>query len=668
MTKMIFPVWFLFLMNFLFVSTIQPAFGEEDDEMGFLLFEKIPEVYTASKRSENIFEAPSVIYVITRSQIEYSGARTLAEIIKRVPGMSTGLRESTLIGSRGFTSDQNDKFVILIDGTKIQNIVQDGTYNYADMPNLDMVDRIEVVKGPSSTLWGSDAAMGVIHIITKKGRDVDGFRTSLNYSSEDNLQVANILYGNETSDRDCLISATFTQSDGFANNGDGNEYYMWGNETDSEGMVGPPALDLSPSYELYAKIKAGDVTVKARHSHMYQSYLWIYDEDKLFDAGMKHSFLTVEHDARIDAVQSLKTSVSLHSMTYERGVPVSYEDSEAEGALDIFTEMGGLLEMIYATTLAEKHNIIAGVKAESIQVGPSTLIPAFYASTGEIVVDTAASQTFITMDKQDDNTFGTYVEDNFKTTDRFTVVLGTSYEYNDLRDKGGKVLPRFAAIYDILDTLSVKYSYTTGFNRPPAQKKLSRHFGLVEHSEDIAEHDIQIMYSGEKARVGLTVFRYDIEEFFTWGDTDEGEEGHINEGDGQSTGFECDASFSITDRIVLYGNLSYSDIEIRDAEVSGASKYLYNLGVDYAPIQNLVANLHVNGFKDMYYGIEDKYFNGEFSVDVTVTYQKIMGSSFDLSIYGKNILDEEIHTNATGWPGYGYGKGANFGIKVSYTF
>lgn len=131
-------------------------------------FMKIPEVVTASKAKETINKAPAIVYVVTREEIKLSGARSVAEILKRVPGMRISVRETSLLGSRGFTSDQNDKFLFLIDGTPITNIMQDGVYNFIDIPNLNMVEKIEVVKGPASTLWGSDATFGIVNIITKK--------------------------------------------------------------------------------------------------------------------------------------------------------------------------------------------------------------------------------------------------------------------------------------------------------------------------------------------------------------------------------------------------------------------------------------------------------------------------------------------------------------------
>ena len=164
-----------------------------------LLFMNIPMVVTASKTSESINEAPAVVYVITQKEIEISGAKSLADILKRVPGMRVSMRESSVLGSRGFTSDQNDKFLFLIDGAPIQNIMQDGSYNFIDMPNLNMVERIEVVKGPGSTLWGSDATFGIINIITKNGKDIAGTKASVDYSTGNEQFVGNLMMGNTLS-------------------------------------------------------------------------------------------------------------------------------------------------------------------------------------------------------------------------------------------------------------------------------------------------------------------------------------------------------------------------------------------------------------------------------------------------------------------------------------
>lgn len=126
-------------------------------------------VYTSSKFKQDITDAPGVVTVITRDEIEKMGYRTLVDILMTLPGFSLVQNDDELlVAVRGIYSTTNQKFLILRDG----HIINDFLFDRVDIGysfSLDNVKKIEVIRGPSASLYGTAAVTSVINIITEDG-------------------------------------------------------------------------------------------------------------------------------------------------------------------------------------------------------------------------------------------------------------------------------------------------------------------------------------------------------------------------------------------------------------------------------------------------------------------------------------------------------------------
>lgn len=649
-----------------------------------LLFMEIPSVITASKREEPVNKAPSVVYVVTGEEIKRSGARSLAEILKRVPGMHISVRESSLLGSRGFTSDQNDKFVFLIDGTPITNIMQDGAWGFIDMPNLDMVKRIEVVKGPGSTLWGSDASFGIVNIITKNGEDIGGIRPSFSFSSNDEQSVGNVLYGNKTGNQEYMFSFTYTNSKGYSNTpNEYNRVYSWGsNDTPNpyygagNNSKGNRLLDFQPSWEFYGKMAYSDgMSLKTRASYERMGYLWgtDYDADHQ-DIAFKHFFTDIEKQNEISDNSTITNKINFHTLSYDRGILVQGLDPSIAKDLETKTEMGLSLESLLNTVAGDIHKITAGVKAQSVQFGPSTR-QNFMVVSGSTTLNggypVGYKYVYVT-DANLDNTYGIYVEDSCDVSSKFTFVGGLSYEYNDLREVGGIVMPRAAVIYSISDEFSTKYTYNTGYQRPPVDKKFHKMFGHVQKSETIDEHDLQFAYNNSRTHACITAYSYLVYNYFTWVDrtTTDGYQGHANQGDAKSVGIETDIKHNFSNAFQGYLNFMNAETKINNATPVGDPKSVYNIGVDCSFKKDMTININVNGWMDMLNGGPNgASWSGDTDqiVDLSFVADNVANRPMTLTIFGRNILNNtRSHIGMTGWPGYTFLESASIGLKMSY--
>lgn len=134
------------------------------------------EVTSVSKKSEKASEAPAAIHVITQEDIRRSGATSIPETLRMVPGISVARAGTSqwAITARGFSDQFANKLLVLMDGRSVYSPIFSGVWwDEQDTP-LEDIERIEVIRGPGATLWGANAVNGVINIITKHAKDTNG--------------------------------------------------------------------------------------------------------------------------------------------------------------------------------------------------------------------------------------------------------------------------------------------------------------------------------------------------------------------------------------------------------------------------------------------------------------------------------------------------------------
>ena len=139
-------------------------------------------VYTVGRKVQRLDETPAAVFVITSEDIARSGARTITDLLRMVPGVQVGRAgtSSWAVGVRGFKSvGANSKLLVLIDGRSAYSMVSGTMHWDAVRVPLEDIERIEVVRGPGATTWGPNAVNGVISIVTKHAsKTQDGYVTA----------------------------------------------------------------------------------------------------------------------------------------------------------------------------------------------------------------------------------------------------------------------------------------------------------------------------------------------------------------------------------------------------------------------------------------------------------------------------------------------------------
>lgn len=138
------------------------------------------EITSVSKAPEKVLRTPAAIYVLTQEDIRRSGATSLPEILRLVPGVEVARINSDKwsLGIRGFGSRLSRSVLVLMDGRSVYTPLFAGVYWEVQDTLLEDIERIEVIRGPGGTIWGTNAVNGVINIITKSAKDTHGVLAS----------------------------------------------------------------------------------------------------------------------------------------------------------------------------------------------------------------------------------------------------------------------------------------------------------------------------------------------------------------------------------------------------------------------------------------------------------------------------------------------------------
>jgi iron complex outermembrane recepter protein len=164
------------------IQPIAPAWAQSLEQLRNLSIEELAkvEVISVSKTSERLSDAAAAVYVISHDDIIRSGATTIPEILRLAPNLQVAQINATTyaISARGFNVSNNasmsDKLLVLVDGRTVYTPLFAG--EYWDMIHVlpEDIDRIEVISGPSGTLYGANAVNGVINIITRHSAETQG--------------------------------------------------------------------------------------------------------------------------------------------------------------------------------------------------------------------------------------------------------------------------------------------------------------------------------------------------------------------------------------------------------------------------------------------------------------------------------------------------------------
>jgi outer membrane receptor for ferrienterochelin and colicin len=214
--------WWLLFSVMLFGSGVAAQEPKQGDLGGMSIEDlakiKVESVYGASKFLQKASDAPTSVTVVTAEEIQKHGYRTLADVLKSVRSFYViNDRNYSYVGVRGFSrpGDYNARILFLLDGHRVNDNIYDGTYVGTEFPvDVDLIERIEIIRGPNSSIYGTGAFAAVINVITKRGRDLSASEVSTEAGSWNSYQ-GRVTYGDRFDNGvETLVSGSFYNSEG----------------------------------------------------------------------------------------------------------------------------------------------------------------------------------------------------------------------------------------------------------------------------------------------------------------------------------------------------------------------------------------------------------------------------------------------------------------------
>ena len=138
------------------------------------------EVTSVTRTESTVGRSPAAVFVITPEMIRRSGATSIPEVLRMVPGLDVAKTNANTwaITSRGFNSRFANKLLVQVDGRSVYSPMFSGVHWEVLDLMLEDIERIEVIRGPGATVWGANAVNGVISITTKKASETQGLLIS----------------------------------------------------------------------------------------------------------------------------------------------------------------------------------------------------------------------------------------------------------------------------------------------------------------------------------------------------------------------------------------------------------------------------------------------------------------------------------------------------------
>ncbi len=283
------------------------------------------DVVTASREAQKITNAPATIISISAEEIRKYGWRDLKDVFRSLPGVDVSYDTQgevrTLVRMRGIIGNQ--KLLILQDGQR-QNPITGERFVFGHNQPLHYYDRIEVVYGPASALYGADAYAGVVNLITKDGKGINGVAANVGYVST-NAVTADLTYGKQFASKlDVVVSGRVYQGYDFASVISGRMFHEDYNDPNDYGPVNRYVGDVADrntgypinNWNLFGKLKYKRLSVGFDWAHTYETNAlstiptnYAYTENNVWGQELRHTYIS--YDIISTPTLSLTTTVSL---------------------------------------------------------------------------------------------------------------------------------------------------------------------------------------------------------------------------------------------------------------------------------------------------------------------------------------------------------------------
>ncbi|OCL93006.1 TonB-dependent receptor plug domain-containing protein [Arcobacter porcinus] len=502
-------------------------------------------VTSATKSEQKLKDITANVDVITAEDIEARKFKTVTEALQSLPGIqvsaSGGIGQQTSVFLRGMNSD---KTLVLVDGIRYN----DPSGNGANFEHLIIndIERIEVIKGAQSSIWGADASAGVINIITKSAQK--GTHGSLNLESgRYDTKIARANISHNTDDFDAKLSITRVDTDGFS-------------------AMSPKSSE-AKNYENDG-YKNTSVNIKLGYN---------LDENNRISTSYEVIDTKVDIDG-YDASYNPDPNNLDKANTLTHLVNITYENKNDIAITKVYTN--------YSDFKREYTSGQAKYKGTIKEYGVNTSIDYINSSNITLGVDYKEFENKANIDK-DYNSKAIFISNTNKFFDDKTI-FSQALRYDRYSDFDNKATGKIGIKQYIIDDLNISANYGTGYNIPSTFQLYDTSYGMGNPNldpEKTKSYDVSIEYKG----FSITYFNTKINNLI---DAPLGVYENIK-GNSKIKGTEIAYKNEVIKDTYL--NLGYTNLSAKDKDNKELARRPHNkigFGVDYYGLKDLHFNLN----------------------------------------------------------------------------
>ena len=472
---------------------------------------KMETVYGASKFLQKVTEAPASVTIVTSEEIKRYGYRTLADLLKSVRGFYVSYdRNYSYLGIRGLArpGDYNTRVLLLINGHRMNDAVYDSAYIGTESAlDLDIVDRVEIIRGPSSSLYGASAFFAVINVFTKRGAELNGVEVAGSFSSFDTAGER-FSYGKHFKGGvELLVSASAYNSRGH------NQLYFREFDTPSTNNGIAKRTDGDDFKSLFADFSWKEFSLQGSYGTRRKivptaSYGTLFNTpDNYTQDSHGYVDLRLEHQLKDGANVVGRVYVDRF---YYHGDYIYEQDGVTLVNRDSGTGTWGGGEFDYQRRIRGKHRITIGTEYRNN----------FQQDQDNYDVSPDSPDSVNVSVRRNSNTFALFAQDEFSIKPNLLLNIGVRYDrYSAF---GGTTNPRVGLVYSPLKKTTVKVLYGQAFRAPNSYEL---YFGNVGGSQKAnpgldpetirtAEAVLE-QYVGDHLRFSMSGFTYSLRGLIT---------------------------------------------------------------------------------------------------------------------------------------------------------
>jgi iron complex outermembrane receptor protein len=501
-------------------------------------------VSTSSRTEESIDEAPNVMHVITREDIKYRGYRNLREILINIPGFGVFMKDVQYVAQvRGIAPNDNEKISFMLDGHRINQMAEPDILN--SPVNLSNLERIEIIVGPGSVLYGAESLVAIVNMITRKA-----YNSEISVTGGAPLEFAlNGLFG-KVWDVDRHISVSFTgmrregwtaYREGAVETGSAYEAMAKAKSTMPQRMY--------PSYFLTANGQHGDWSM-AMSSFNYASSrigwagaISLDEREELRNREYVHS-MVVKNEHKFDEKLGSRFIASFDSkkVVQPNNLTMSENSYRAELGLN---------------HTARRHYLQSGVQFGYYQERDLDVLD--YADTVYAYVK------HLLVPNTNLWSLGVYISGKYGISDKLYLIAALRSDYNSVLGRTRiSVNPRIAVTYSPSQKFTGKLMFNTASRYPAVrashlnvwdQGNPSRRGRMVTRPETLLTVESENTYYGDKTRLSLVAYYQRLNGFIAWF------EPFMNVGDFSGWGLEATWKTTFTPDISVWANATYNNTD-----------------------------------------------------------------------------------------------------------